>query len=269
MTPATMHRIHFPLVGEGVVHEPGGTPYETDDVLQYPLGSYLRLGNKGFVYALSAGITNTSFGVKNSVHQINGWASIAADAAVGATSITFDMASDQGTDGSGNIAEDYLVGGEIMLGPLGGRLTVMSRTIVSNTELIGGGGGECTVVIDTPIHTALVADTSVCEVIASLYKGVATDIDAYHAVVGIATCLAASGKYLWLQVEGPCGGLISQLDVGEAGSRFQCVFRHDGSIGPHDDADAYEEFAQHAGYIMVLAKANTQGLPFIMLQIAH
>ncbi len=269
MTPATMHRVHFPGIGEGVVHEPGGTPYATDAVRQYPLGSYLRLGNKGFVYALSAGITDCSKGVKNSVHQINGWASIAADAAVGATSITFDMAADQGSDGSGNIAEDYLVGGEIMLGPLGGRLTVMSRTIVSNTALTGDGGGECTVVIDTPIHTALVEDTSICEVMASLYKGVGTSIDGAHVVCGVATCLAASGKFLWLQVEGPCGGLIAQGDVGNTNHRFQAVFRHDGTVGPHDDADVYEEYAQHAGVIMATSKADTQGLPFVMLQIAH
>ncbi len=266
---AKIHRVHFPGIGEGVVHIPGGTPYETDDEEEFDVGSYLRLGNKGFVYALSAGITDCSHGVKQGVAQFQGWASIAEDALKGATEVVVDIGASEGSDGSGNVAKDYLKGGEIMLGPAGSRLTVMSRTIVGNSALTGDGGGECTIQIDSPLSTALTKDVSVTEIMASPYKGVKTDVAAYNAVMGIATCLAAAGKYLWLQVEGPCGGLISQNDVGGNDYKTQVVFRHDGVLGKHLDTDPAEETAQHAGFILARNKNNDQGLPFIMLQIAH
>lgn len=264
---AKMHRIHLPNIGEGIAYIPGGSPYQTDDLEEFPIGTYARFGSKGFVYALSAGITNTSLGVKNSIHQTLGWSAIGADAEVGATTVVVTVGGSSGPSGNGVVAKDAYKGGEIMIGDTGSRLNVISRRVVGNDALAAA--GDMNVYIDSPLPVALVEDTSVCEMTASPYSGVATDIDGAHPVMGVATCIAASGKYLWLQVEGLCGGLISQTDVGNTNHRAQCVFRHDGSIGPHDDADALEEYAQHAGFIPVLSPTDTQGLPFVMLQIPH
>ena len=264
---AKMHRVHFPKIGEGVVHIPGGVPFETDDEEEYPIGSYMRLGNKGFVYAKSAGITNTSLGVKQSVAQSISWSAIGADAEVGATQVTVTVGGSAGPSSNGTVTKDYYKGGEIMIGDTGSRLNVISRGIIGNDVLAAA--GDMIVYLDAPIPVALVEDTSVCEVMASPYLGVATDIDGAHPIMGVATCIAAAGKFLWLQVEGLCGQLICQTDVGNTNHRAQCVFRHDGSIGPHDDADALEEYAQHAGFIPALSPTDTQGLPFVMLQIPH
>ena len=59
---AKMHRLHLPKVGEGVIHVPGGVPYTYDDEGRYPYGSYMRLGNKGFVYAKAHSLLDTAFG---------------------------------------------------------------------------------------------------------------------------------------------------------------------------------------------------------------
>lgn len=266
---AKMYRVHMPSIGEGVVHIPGGEPYETDDLAEYLIGSFIRLGNKEYIYALSGGITDCSKGIKAPNRQCQGWTSIAADAVVGATEVVVDIDSGQGTDGSGNIAKDALIGGEIMIGPAGSRLTVMTRTIIGNSVLTGGGGGECTVQLGSPIHTALTEDVSVAELMQSFYYGVKTSIDGNEAVAGMATCLAADGKFLWLQVTGPNGQCIPTSDVGHANHITQAVFKSNGIIAPHDYNTAEEGKQQHAGFIMARARGDSQGLPFLMLEIAH
>lgn len=264
---AKMHRLHLPKIGEGVLHIPGGVPFETDDTEVYPVGSYLRLGNKGFVYAESLGITNTGFGVKQDIDQSIGWSNIGADAEVGVTQVVVTVASDAGVLGNGRVTKDYFKGGEIMIGDTGTRLNVISRGVIGNDALTTA-GGDMIVYLDAPIPVALVEDTSVCEMMASPYRGVKTQTNAHQPVMGMATCIAASGKFLWLQVEGICGGCISQTDFGWI-SDMQCVFRADGSMGKHDPTDGSEKYQQHAGFIVAPNPSNVQGLPFIMLQIAH
>jgi len=267
-TPAKMHRVHLSNVGEGIVYLPGGVPYQTDDEEVFPIGSFARFGRKGFVYAKSAGITNLSLGCKNSIHQTISWSAIGADAAIGDTQVTVTVGASGGQGADGTVAKDAYKGGEIMISPGGATYTNrMSRGIIGNDVLAAA--GDMVVYLDGPITYALIEDTAVCEVMASPYSGVSTDIDGAHPVMGMATCIAASGKYLWIQVEGLTGQVVCQTDVGNTDHRGQCVFRSDGSIGPHDDADAMEEYAQHAGFIPMLSPADTQGLPFVMLQIAH
>lgn len=266
--PAKIHRIHFPEIGEGVVNVPGGVPFEIDDNMEYSLGSYLRLGNKGFVYGQSAGITDCSKGAKQAIHQSIGWSSIGADADVGDTQVTVTVASDAGILGNGRVTKDYFKGGEIMIGDTGSRLNVVSRGVVGN-DVLTTAGGDMIVYLDAPIPVALVEDTSVCEMMTSPYLGLKTDTNSMHPVMGLPTCLAASGKFLWLQVEGINGQVMCQTDIGNGAARFQGVFRNDGTIGPHDDGDSSEEWQQHAGFVVSLNPSDGQGLPFVMLQIAH
>lgn len=271
---AKIHRVHFPGVGEGIVQSGGGEPYQTDDVQQYDLGAYVRFGNKGFVYGLSAGIAITQQGASSgsSVPQPVQWTTIAATVEAGAKQVTVDLPVLQGPASDGNIAKDALVGGEICLMPTWG--TGFTRHITGNSAVVGDSGGEFTVDFDTPINAKLTVDASWAECTVSPYKDLKTGVSAsaYSPIVGMPTCLAVDGKYLWLQVEGPFG-IAAQTDVGATGHDMQAVFRRDGTIGPHIDDEAEQEMAQHAGVIMFMAYAVAggfkQGLPFCNLQIAH
>lgn len=270
---AKMHRVHFPGVGEGVVHSLGGEPYETDDDQEYDLGAYIRLGNKGFVYGLSAGIAITQQGAAPAgIPQPVQWTTVAKTVAAGAKQVTIDFPADQGLLSDGNITKDYLKGGQICLMPTWG--TGFTRTITGNSVVATSAGGEMIVYFDTPTNAEVRENDSWAECIPSLYKGLKTGISvsAHTPVIGMPTCLAADGKYLWLQVEGPFG-ISAQGDVGADGHIMQAVFRRDGTIGPHSDVEQEEENAQHAGVIMFMKYTSgggfAQGLPFCNLQIAH
>lgn len=268
---AKMHRVHIAGVGEGVIYLPGGCPYELYDSEEWLIGSYLKLGNKGYVFAHvgTAGITVLQYGAKQGgVRQPVGWSTIAATVAAGVKQITIDLAAGAGPAADGNILKDALKGGEVCIMPTWG--TGFTRHILGNSAVATGAGGEFTVDFDSPTPAELTVDIAHAECIPSPYKDVAaTGIgDGSNPVVGMPTCLAAAGKYTWLQVEGPFG-IAAQTDVGNAEDRMQCVFRPDGTIAKHLDTDGHEAANQHAGVIMFLNLAGGQGTPFCNLQIAH
>lgn len=268
---AKMHRIHIPNVGEAVLHIPGGEPYEYYDSEKWPIGTYARFGGKGYMFAGvgGSGITHLQHGAKSDVRQPVGWSTIAETVAAGVKQVTVDLDGSAGPEGDGNLPKDYLKGGEICMMPVWG--TGFTRHIAGNSLVEGGLGGTFTVDFGTPTPILLTVDIAHAECIPSIYKGIsATNTgDAKNPVVGMPTLVTPSGKFCWLQVEGPFG-IAAQGDVGEADYKLQAVFRPDGTIGPHDiDAGNDEKPQQHAGYIMFLSLTGAQGTPFIMLQIAH
>ena len=265
---AKMQRFHIPNVGEGMMFKPGGSPYQYDDEERFPLGAYIRLGNKGFVYGHSAGITSLQYGSKpQAIIQPVGWSTVAASVAAGVTEITFDLGASAGPAGDGNIAVDYLKWGEACIMPAWG--TGFTIMILGNTVITGDGGGVVTLTLASPIPTACTVDVAHIECIPSPYRSLVSPAnDPLTQVVGMPTCVAVAGKYLWLQVEGPFG-IAAAADVGNSSDRLQAVFKGNGTIGPHDYNDAAEGYNQHAGTIMFPAQGGGQGTPFINLQIAH
>ena len=267
---AKMHRYHLPKVGEGVLYIPAGSPYEVDDEKQFPLGTYIRFGNKGFVYARSGGIIDTDMGVKNPSGQCIGTSYIGADAKVGDTEVVVTMLAGQGPDNDGNLLEDALVDGEIwFVSTETGWLNGITRRILGNTAITGGLGGDTTVKIDGHVVVALTEDESRCACMASPYGDVKNSLGGTFPVMGMATCPAVDGKYLWLQVEGPTR-VTPFTDLGP-NHHQQVVFRHDGGVMSHDVEADYSKNAQHAGFVIcnLHTHEETAGVAFIMLQIAH
>ena len=258
---AKMHRMHIPGVGEAVVHIPGGVPYEADDIATVPVGSYMRVGNKEFVYAKAGGTLNTDLGAKNVARQAVAFNNVARAYDAGVTTVIVDVAATDG-DGSGNIAVNALVGGEILFFPHSENS--FSRGITSNTVV--SGGGEMTIGLDSPTPVALTLDTDDMELMASPYYAVQSSTDAVATVMGIPTVAATIGQFLWLQVGGP-NWIAPQTDVGAATLDFECVFRHDGSVELQDATTKLHQ--QHAGCVVAQAIGDGQGAPFLMLQIAH
>ena len=157
---AKMHRIHIPNVGEGVLHIPGGVPYEADDVAVCPDGTYARFGNKGFVYATASGSLIPDVGAKQGNNQKIGNVAVLVGYDAGDKVITIN--SDVSCD------KDELVGGEVVVFPSGGN-KAFTRGIIGNAAVTATASLELT--LDSPIPCDIDTDAS-AEVILGPYGAV-------------------------------------------------------------------------------------------------
>lgn len=145
-----------------------------------------------------------------------------------------------------------------------------NRMIVGNNAV--GAGTNVIVYLDGPLNRLIVSGTTRLLVYPnpwgslSQLTGVgAEDFNTSFAGVPAAYVSAAS-RYFWVQTWGPCWCAM-QGSVGLANYDRQCVWRWDGSLGNHDDSDAVEEYAQHAGFVIDNTEnAGTAGT-FVMLQV--
>jgi len=260
---AKIHRMHFPKVGEGVIHVPGGVPYTYDDVGQYPYGSYIRLGNKGFVYAKAHSLLDTAFGCWSSDVQKLGQMVLAADVKAGDTTITITIPA------TNNISEDELKDGELVC--FANTIDIFTRGVVSNTAIVTS--GTMTVVLDSPAPVDVDAGGKV-EAIINPYSNVANTAGGhqagwYNMILGMPTYPLVAGKSGWLQVTGP-HWVVPDILVGVEGY-IECVFGSNGSISVRNATagSTGKLNAQIAGYIITSASGGGQGAPFLMLAIAH
>jgi len=231
-----------------------GTRYETDD-------------GRVFRYTNASATLNTDLLAQTAVAQDVAYATVAASTAIGATSLTIDVGAADGPAAGGLIAEDYLVGGYVIIFPHSENS--MNRLILGNTA-VATGGGECTLELDGPLNVATVVDVTHAECMASPYASVkaSTTGDTARGFIGLPVVPATVGQYCWLQTWGPCW-IAPQTDVGTGASNQQVVARYDGSIQAHDYTDTtYSDKQQHVGFVLSHATAGTQGAPFIMLQIS-
>jgi hypothetical protein len=241
--------------------------YAIDSVQRYVLGTrYLTWDGKVYKYAKAGATLDPDLGAKAYATQNLAYVTFAAGqtAAIGDRSLRCTFAATDGLANSGLVVEDELAGGTLVL--FSDTVVTQTRGIIGNTSLAST--GEVTLYIDYPLQAAITAATSFIEAIASPYLDVRNSQDATKAVVGIPISAATTTyPFCWLQTWGPTW-VAPAADVGAGGYKNQAVFRDDGSIGPHDDADAVENYAQHAGFVIQTAQAGGQGAPFIMLQIS-
>lgn len=251
---ATMHRMHLPKVGEGVIHVPGGVPYKVDTLQQYPLGSYMRIGNKGFVYAKAGNTLSPNMGAKQPHDQKIDNVAIQADYDAGVTKITISSHT--------SCTEDELVGGEVIVFPAGGG--TFTRGIIGNTDMSATDTLE--IELDSPTPVAITTSGS-AEVFLCPYMGVSReDGDESRMVMGMPTCVADVGEFLWLQVEG-LSWVSAESEAGDTANSNEVCFGGDGALRRRDSECPGE---QRAGVIIGPNKAGTgQGAPFVMLNIDH
>lgn len=262
---AKIHRVHIPNVGEAIVHIPGGVPYRQDDNQEFPYGSYMRLGDKGFVYGKAYSLLDTAFGAWCSEAQKMGYMVTAADIVAGATVVTITVTATQ------NITENQLAGGYLQM--FANTIDVFTRGIVSNTAIVSS--GVMTVVMDSPSPVDVSAGAGV-EAHISPYSSLintAGGADApqgghFNMIMGMPTYPAEAGNSLWLQVSGPIWIVLDVL-VGAEDGDIEAVFGSNGSISVRNTTTKLH--AQHAGFIIAAAYGGGggQGAPFLMLDIAH
>jgi len=238
-----------------------------DSSQSYPLGTKFIDGDKVFKYCAFKATVNPDLGAKNGQPQAVAYATVADDTAQYATSLVVDVGSSDGISGDGEVAENALAGGEILIFDASASTGSIKRTIVSNTA-VDSGGGECTITVIDPIPVALVGDTDHAEIMASPYSYVNTENE--KPVVGVPLLAYTSGQYGWVQTWGP-SWVAPQAEVGVGSNNRICVFRHDGSIDELDYSDSYNSQGQIAGYVMSIpqAGAGSQAAPFIFLTISN
>ena len=100
---------------------------------------------------------------------------------------------------------------------------------------------------------------------ASPYKHLTLVATAGLPVVGMPTVLADEGEYLWIQTWGVFWASL-QAGCGVAGN-VGVVFRHDGSLSEALSAVSSTITNQYAGFVLAESTTQTQGAPFMMLQI--
>ncbi len=265
--PATMHRKHFPKVGEGVIYIPGGVPFEVDAIPQYPAGSFMRLGNKEFIYAIAGGTLNTDFGAMNSYKQKVVEAHCTAEVPAGKTEIEITIDSDGSLSYSETVVKDELKGGQFIAFP--GSENSYRRGIIGNTVKAEGAGvgGNITIYLDSPTP-AITPINKWCECIRNPYGSVKTDGDAQGMVMGMPTVAATVGQGLWLQVSGPnwAAPVSGAGGPGGANGLLECVFVANGSIAVRNTTNMAQQLA---GVVIAFKDGGGQASPFIMLQIAH
>jgi len=253
---AKMHRMHLPKIGEGVLHIPGGVPYEAVPVAvaltRYAIGSLIRFGNKEFIYAIAGNTLMTDRGAKNCLAQLVGFSALTVKLVKG--DLTVSMTVDE------SIAKDQLKGGEIVL--FGPDNAAFTRGIIANTKVTDS--GTLVVTMDSPATKEFdIGEHAEC--MASPYSAVKETNDEWAPVMGIPTVEATEGQGVWLQVSGPiwCSPVMGAGGPGGAIDLLEVEFNSDGSFCVAGGAGK-----QRAGCIRATGGA-TQGAPFVTLQIAH
>ena len=240
---------------------------ETPSTLQlYPLGTIFREGDRSYRYAKASGGQIPDVGSQIGSHQHVENCAVQANYAAGVTTITITTASTAGAAHNGLIAEDELYGGYIVVFPAGGNKAFV-RQIIGNSACTISQANTCTIKLDRPTPVAITtSDTAEC--MASPYLNVITGANERRAVVGVPACVATTGQYFWLQTWGPCW-CATEANLGNSANNIGAKWRYNGTLQTADDADAYHECQQYAGFVLSFAYAGTQGAPFVWLQIAY
>ena len=256
---AKMHRMHLPKVGEGVIHVPGGVPYEADATPLYAPGSFMRVGNKEFVYAIAGNTLMTDRGAKNSLTQLVGFSAIVAQNVGDALAIVKGDLTVSITVAK-SIGLNQLAGGEIVVfGPANACFT---RGIISNTKVTSS--GTLVVTMDSPAPKDFAIGEH-AECMENPYFDVQEQNNEWTPVMGIPTVEATDGQGLWLQVSGPnwCSPVLGAAGPGGAINLLELEFNSDGSLCVAAGAGK-----QRAGCIIATG-GGAAGAPFVMFQIAH
>lgn len=174
-------------------------------------GRTYRFAKAGAV-ALAAGKLNVNADVDSNV--VN--KTIAASAAIGATSVVVDAA--------GAIAQDAYAGGYVIINDATGE--GRSYPVVGNTST--SGAGEVTVTLGEPLTVAVTVDVSEATLMASPFSGVVISAtDQADQAVGVANVAVTAAYFFWSQTGGVCSvlwdeavakGLALTIGTGVAGA---------------------------------------------------
>ena len=228
--------------------------FKADATAMYPIGTVMRVGKKEFVYAKAAGTLLTYTGVKNSLRQKIDNCAVQANYAAGVKTITITSAR--------SCTLDELIGGEVVIFVSANES--FTRGIVGNSAMTAT--ATLTLYLDHPTPVAITTAMT-AEAMASPYSAVVSNGNTdWTPVMGMPMVAATTGQFLWLQVSGPTW-LAPEAQVGANANELELCFAGDGSLRARDTSNVG---LQRAGILLATAQSgNTQGAPFIMLNIDH
>jgi len=251
--------------------------YEVSAIQRYPIGFKYPKTNpmdlRSFRYAEAGAALVSGWGAFSVIPQICGFDAIALPADQGARQLTITVGGGDGILGDGVIAENYLVGGYVVIftpAPM----NAIQRMIVANTAqaIPGGLGGPMTLTLDKPLSQDVVVLNFHAECMANPYRLVQTGTHQQSSVVGVPTMpVPLATPFCWLQTWGPLWITPTGVNEGLGNANREVCFVGNGSINDRENADVPvhgSEKNQRAGFVLPNLLGGAVGAPFIFLQIA-
>lgn len=247
--------------------------YDISASQKHRLGTRVVRGDKVYRYAKAgATMTANSTAAWGPHNQTIAYSSVQAAAPIGQDFVDITVAATDGVADDGAFTANDLDGGTIMLALTSSYNQIFHFTIKGNAALAAG-GGTLRIYLDGELPVALTT-SSFCEATASIYSDVRTgNGGGFATMLGTSQrLLTTAAPYGWIQTWGPTW-LAPQDAVGAGWHAREVVFRDDGSVGLRTDTaapggTAYTINGQTAGFIMTHSQANTQGAPFLFLQVS-
>jgi len=265
-----------PIIWPAVPHDYTGDNqlgYYTEETTQrYVSGTRgITWDGKVFKYgrakgSLLAGMGAVNGGQADVSDLINSNTTIAI--AAGDRSTTVTLASTEGYDSAGGLAEDELIGAYMVIGH-GASGTAETRTIMSNTYLAAG-GGTTIITVDQPWALAHAAGFMECVLNPYHYLWASDSVNGYASVMGLPNVSVTTGYFLWLQTYGPIWITPGGADAtpGNSVDDRSLYFVGDGSLNAGTVIDALARGHQYAGFIIDATEDGTGCMPLCMLQLS-
>ena len=236
-----------------------------DTAQRYDIGCAYVFNGKAYYYAYAGGAVKSRMGASIKNPQDILYRACPTTAAIYATSIYATTVSPDGPSANGTFTKDYLKGGHVQCSVGTNDDEDFSRGIVGNSAVTTA--GTIRIDLDGPIPHEVTASTAYIEAMASQYANIEYNGHVMYPKVGLPTCYAAAGKWVWVQTWGACW-IAPASTVGVNGA-IGVVFRQDGSLDKTYQTVSDNISSQYAGYTIAGVLAGTQAAPFVYLQIAH
>jgi len=228
---------------------------------------FITWDGKYYKYCHSLGTLLAGFGAAN-IGASNISAAIPAATAVGDREILITIASGDGHAGDGIIAENELLGAQIVFGH-GAESLANNRTIMANTA-VPSGGGTCRVLLDMPCANVMTAASSWVEVCLNAYRYTSKGALEYNAFVCVPIKGCTTGYNYWGQTAGPCwicpGG--GDATPGNTVNDRTAYFVGDGSVN-FGTSLTIETGYQIAGFCIDQTSAALSAQPNVMLTLSY
>lgn len=235
---------------------------------------YITWDGKVFKYSHSLGTLYAGYGAANianaTVARLINSVTPAALLA-GQDQISVTIAATEGYAGDGVIAENELVGAQIVLGHGAAALTE-ERTIMANTAGASG-GSTIQVLLDEPLDLAHDAGVA-CELPLNEYRYTGKGNYDYNAFVCVPRVAVTTGYNYWGQTWGPCWCVPGGADSTPGDETYDRMvyFVGDGSVNG-GDALSGGSLASHvpyqpAGFIIDTTASGTGAMPLVMLHLS-
>lgn len=242
--------------------------YEVSTTQKHRLGTRCVRGDCIYKYAQTkVAIQGIQYAVYAYYVQAINFGAVATVSPIGSNKIYITVGANDGPANDGVIAKHWLEGGHVMVY---GATEYMNFGIVDNGAAVSGGTIEIT--LDGELPQATIVTSNQADVLCSQYKVCPghSGTGVNRSFVGMPMRLAAADSYLWIKSWGP-HGMTATANVGvgsgTTADTHRVVFKYNGTLQLADE-DAYGTNAQHAGFICTRVYGETQGAPFVHLQIS-